>query len=410
MARKSLFTISLEDEDILDNVEATETIEVEEVVAAEEEQAEFQEAAEEVEEEVVALEESEEVVAELEEQAATQEQIIEEKPEEITEDTVQIAQESFMCYAAKLGKTYEELKMRRISSETVTASPVQAFKVSTEDIKEFAAKALEMIKNLFAKIAASLKKLRAKFVVFMDRTAANALKLVNSYRSKKGDIKLSEEVSKKIISKLPVMIAANGGKVDSSLLDFVQIDFVKDVVGGVKAGTSIETPKFVNNAVHKKILDFVVKAGAENVTCVTQAYKSTVTYVSAENGEVKTFEVTKDKFDGVKLSGLGSYRELAEILVKVARNGKENKKYADGLENSQKEVMKKAEEISKGGEDTAEARKQLRLLRSLGSKLVLDSIMQYVNVNKALVAICTTAGGQADSEEAGKAEAESEKK
>lgn len=420
---RNLYQISLEDEDILDNVEATETVEVTEAIAAEEEQEEYVEQVQEIESDTVALEESEEVLEEVQEQVETNEEIIENQPEQITEEVVEVAQEAFMFSMARLGFPLSEIKRVKVSREDAISSPIQAFKLSTEGIKEWAAKIWEMIKNVFAKIGEMFKKLYGKAIVFMNRTKSNAESLLKKAQEIANDPKIEKELNDKIFNRLPIMLKATKGKVDSAkFLAVANNQFIPSFVRDINkinqaaiSGTPVEAVRTLPGNVLKELPEIKNLADLKDTDVVTAAYKSgSITVVTTGEDDslvVSSKDIAKDKLAPESVSGLGK-GDIVNHLKAVIKHADGLKNYAKAQENAQKVLTDNLKKIvtEATDENKTAANKTARLARGVGSRLLLESIQQYIGVGNALLSICSlaikAAGGSAggDKKEEDKAE------
>lgn len=97
------------------------------------------------------VENSEEVVENLEEQIEVNETLLENAPEQITDEVVATSQEMFAYNLGKLGFSIESVMKRKMSVEAAI-SPAEKLRVSTEGLKDVATKVKDNIKAFFAKI------------------------------------------------------------------------------------------------------------------------------------------------------------------------------------------------------------------------------------------------------------------
>lgn len=269
MRKSGIFNISLEDEDVLNNVEGEEQVDVVEAIASEEEAVEFQENVSELEADGTSLEESEEVVADLQDQVETQEEIIENHPESVTEDTVQVAQEAFMVSASKLGLKYEELKPRRISHESASEHPLSALKLATEDMSEFIDKVIEQIKAVFAKIARGVRNLIAKAAVMMGSVESKAKGLLEKMKKESGVIVYSDADLETLGDKL--IVVRLGGDPVKAIKGIFEYNPFKELAELIKDDGSLDESEF--NEISKKRFeemknskDILMKTIAENIS------------------------------------------------------------------------------------------------------------------------------------------------
>ena len=212
--RTTLFNISLEDDELSSDLEADGSgsdINVSEVIENDEAVEEIAEDQEVVDEAAEAVEDSIEVVEELQDQVDVQEAILEQKPEEITAETVQTAQEEYQIQLASLGIiSYEELAVQRISVESMVNNPVEAFRVSTESIKETIKKIWEKIKQVVRSLINAIKNIFAKIKTMFQKIFFN---------------------NKKILEKIQELLKANPkAKFDLQQTD---IDGIKNIAGPI---------------------------------------------------------------------------------------------------------------------------------------------------------------------------------
>lgn len=128
-----------------------------------------------------------EVNAELTEQAEANTELIENNPEQVTEEIVQVAQENFAYTLGRLGLSKEELlSLRRQNAYQVSLesdnSAITKLKISTEGIKEFLEKLIQKVKDIFAKFFNLFKKFLLKLRKMMDASLARANVLLKSVK------------------------------------------------------------------------------------------------------------------------------------------------------------------------------------------------------------------------------------
>ena len=389
MRKSGIFNISLEDEDVLNNVEGEEQVDVVEAIASEEEAVEFQEQASELEADGTSLEESEEVVADLQDQVETQEEIIENNPEAVTEDTVQVAQEAFMVSAARLGKTYEELKVKRISHESASEHPLSAFKLATEDMSEFIAKVIEQIKAVFAKIARGVRNLIAKAAVMMGSVESKAKGLLEKMKKESGEIKY-DEADLETLAEKSVAIGVRSQDVVDTVNKFFASGVYDKLTAVIKDDGSIDETKF--RSVSKETVEMIkgsknvlLKTMGENVDdrlpIIVRVGKSSM-YCVTDEGEFKNFALEisdNNKSDG----GLGTIENVKKLLEAVQKHSKGLKTWADKCSKAQDNLQKRLDKIAKGKDNqSADSKKTLRLTRTLGSQVYMHHVLYGIDLIK----------------------------
>lgn len=162
------------------------------------------------------------VTAELTDQEHEQVDLIDNHPEQITEEVVQIAQENFAYSVGKLGYSKEELNNMRkdrayqISLES-DKSPVVKLRIATEGIKEFIEKIIQKVKDFLLKFVNLFKKFGLKLRKMLDSSKARAEVLLGKV-DEKASYKVAgdslEYVNSMFIGMQAVDGAAGGGKLE----------------------------------------------------------------------------------------------------------------------------------------------------------------------------------------------------
>lgn len=416
MARVTIWNMSREDDDVLDNVSATE-VNITSDIGEQTNAMEFVEEANGVEQDIVTFEESEEAVKELEDQVVENEGMLENNPENITEEIVAVAQEKYFITAAKLGYPVEDLMRNRISIESAKESPVQALRLSTEGVKETLKRMLEAIKNFFQKIGEAIRKLIAKGLTFFQSIGSKAAELLKYLEKNKVDVYAANQdasVFHDIFNKMPVFIAASGNKVDiGNITKFVNTNFPKELMtrsgmsngpgflekmggaivtvlsfGFIKKGGISGEANFLKSFIESRVEDKTILERC----VVVEAYKN---YISVVINNSDNTDLSFEKVDLInenfqtpnKVDGLDQ-NNLIEIC-KACNNGAKNVKgYFDVVYQAQSNITNALKKFDNLQEDkSAEAQKEIRLMRLFGSKLAYSSISQYVNTYKALLDI-----------------------
>lgn len=449
---KARYNLAVEDADVLDNVEAEETVDVSEVIAAEEDLEEFNEAADQANEDIVAIEEAETVVDELEEQVEKNEAILanpeggevvseptvdengEEVPGEVTKvepissEVVQASQEAYMNSLGRLGYKFEELKSNRLSVESIVADNVTALRLSTEGIKEMISNLITKIKEIFASVGRWIKRMFAKLAAVMSGTEKAAKALLAKAKDAKGEIAIKDEGKKEqIISKLGVWFLYGNGKLP--VADVVRfISFLKPDTFAVNPNkVEIAVKKF--DPINEKMLGLIGKQKEtkdENGGTINVIYKVTgdsIGYNSVTDSFKLTAEIAQveKKPDSISID----INKTLPLVIKAAAG---TKAYVSGLDKMHSAMNAAIDAMAKVGKTlgaTAETTiptpdgknmtagqvaEFLKSLRVLGSKCITDSMFQYMNTLKAIVSACNAAyaekGGAASGdgkEAAGKA-------
>lgn len=399
MARMTIWNMSREDDDVLDNVSSTE-VNITSDIGEQTNAMEFVEEANGVEQDIVTFEESEEAVKELEDQVVENEGMLENNPENITEEIVAVAQEKYFITAAKLGYPMEEIMRNRISIESAKESPVQALRLATEDIKQTAGKMIEALKNLFQKIVEGLRKMIAKGISFFSGVVGKAQELKKKIINKNLQPKLNENNIQEIYSMMPYFFGYNNGNFDVKvIMGFINHNFLKDLFG---SGTNFKEFENESGGYDQNKFKSVGSAGAflysianahseelknmNNNYVIYEAYKQRIGVVVNADVGIDTMMISLD-MQNFKMPNdipaLKDQKSLIEILDAVITNDKTKKQYMDGIYQTQDNMAKFISKIS--SDSDVEDRAMLRSFRNVGSKLAYACIMQYINTNKNLV-------------------------
>ena len=434
MARVSIWNLSREDEDVLDNVNATEVTVIDDLEQATNDQDLVANASQ-VETDIVTMEESEEVIEELQEQVVENEHMIENSPENITEEIVAVAQEKYFIAAARLGYPTEELMKNRISLEAARVSPVQALTISTEGVKETLKKMLEAMKNMFSKIVESIKKLLARAAMFFGGVVSKAQELKKRL-DKLGEIKVEKVQMDDIYFKMPIFISACGNEFKpQEIMNFVNINYLREIINiatnttppsaqpqtqkgqGLfsKIGNGVKSIVMsVGNFIlgiekahqqggiggkAKFLYDYVKQsqlADENDVFIIVEAYKNYINVIGIDvehDGiQFTKYDLPQDKLqapDAVKGLNVANLKKALDLVI---TNDKTKKQYFDVIYQSQNNLTTLLNKFNNLQDDeSAEAQREIRLMRVFGSKLAFSSVMQYINTNKAIVDIVARA-------------------
>lgn len=125
--------------------------------------------------------------SELQDQVDAQEEIMENNPEQVTEQTVEVAQEQFYQTINKISSLRFYGTSGTISHELSAGTPLERLKVSCEGVKDFINAVIEKIKAFFKMIKNWLVKILQKF----------------------GILKKNEEKTAKLLKNLPAKIESS---------------------------------------------------------------------------------------------------------------------------------------------------------------------------------------------------------
>lgn len=399
--KKSFFdlTVSLEEDTsaIVDEAVAAggdEPVEAADVVEAEEETAALVESQQDAEQQVATLEDAEVVADDLEDQLEEQEKIIEEKPEEVTEDTVAIAQEAMVISLTKLGMPYEEIRSYRVSLEANDSTPLQKFQVCTESLKDALVKVKDGIVNAVKAIINQIKKLWQNASIFFDRSAKTADKLIAELKNVTGNVNADDALIAKVNGKFggwfliagnydfeKILGFANGIKVPT----FVPNQSSTKMIENLKAAVKYENLKISEEA--KKNIDGTLPEGA--VPSYVIGSKLTV----ITNDDIVSFTLKVDDIDKNKTRTALNGINVAKIISTL----KNAKAAAGKMKDYQNSTFKAMDSIVAGlnkvgtkaeGDDAAEAKKELQIARKVGTKFALECVNQYIAAVNGTVACC----------------------
>ena len=369
-----------------DSIEAeTQAIEMEEDVA-------------EVEEVMASTEEAEEVADELTEQVEEQEKVIEETPEEVTEDTVALAQEAFFISISKIGALKDYKELRGSLGIESAGTPLEKLKLTCEGVWEFIKALIERIKIAFLKVGELIKKLYIKFLVFFTNLKKKAEALSKSLKDVDGNktVTLNDDQVERVTKTFKCFLAA--GVIKSTKdLDKVVEDVLKTktnishVVGSVKLDMDIDNLK-------KSIDPYTKLAQSKNANVICAPYyvnstiKAIVVDMKSDTG-VKYDIISIDNDDKVDTAA-PTATELKNILGKLAKSENGLKELVETAKKTQetfyKNISDAEEEIVKNQKFGAERMKLInvvRLIRRLGTNVLLDGVLNYVYNMKNVLAI-----------------------
>lgn len=410
--RYNLFNISTEEADqVLNNVPEEEN---DEVLTSEDPieklESSFNKTADDTAKEIENYENCSNCEEELQEQVEVIDEQITDKPEEVTEDIVVVAQEAFYNSLNKV-LSLEELNdvKKQVSSESVNL-PVEKLILTREGIMDVIKKIVEKIKQAFQQVGLFFKKLWVKFVIFMDGTAKRANEVYKKYKTKTtSEITLSKDQEDFIKEKIGLLVYAKDSLYASMLLPFIKyrvtaIDKVND--------SSLDNLFKVNSALSKTIRLFqngdvnmfdklkylineetnITKNNVSGVNQIISVIGSEVKYIYFKMNEDKqtygeclyeTIQINKD----IKIPNKLDPKRLVDDLKVIELYAKGASSYKDRLLEVQASARKALDQIAKDNEDEVYTKTQLKFIQLLGTKMILDNIMQYVKNCKNMLQV-----------------------
>lgn len=407
--RYTLFNISTEEADqVVDNV--LEEEETDEVLSSEDPieklESSFNKTADDTAKEIESYENCSNCEEELEEQVEVIDEKLSEQPEEVTDSVVEVAQEAFYNSLSKV-LTNEELQevKTQVSTES-NVLPVEKLILTRESIMDVIKKIVEKIKQAFQQVGQFFKKLWVKFVIFMDGTAKRAGEVHKKYKNKQlNSIVLSKEQMNVVKEKIGLLVNAKGSIYASQLLPFIKYNITSlDKVSDNNSYKNLG----VNSAVSKTLRIFQnpdVNMMLNLLELVTSEYKDKkdlskpVQIVSVIESEIKAvfFQLGKDDsgnytdkkyedcvYETVKIdkdinvpNNVDTKRILDDLKV-IELYAKGAGSYKDRLLDVQSSARKSLDQIAKDNKDESYDKTQLKFIQMLGTKMILDNIMQYV--------------------------------
>lgn len=384
--------LALEEEttELNDGMAADGTIEIDEVITMEEVAEELTELTSEIESGNDVIEDSIEVAENLETQVEGNTQLIEESPEEITEDIVVASQEHFIANLGKLHYDLSDITRVHVSMEE-SVSPVVKLKLSTENISDALVAIWDNIKQFFARIGAAIRKYIQKSIIYFNGTAKKASALAKTLANV-NEFKISQETAdkantklgqfSKIISAVPMEFASslesqinNSGRIYETVVQ----NYVN--TGELKSTTNIKP--FINGV----NLDLSSLENGESAIMHIASRKSIRLYTVTEDGVIKIHNTeftggTDGLTEGVVFKGANIVKELNSL----EKSAKGLQSLASNLESKRKNVHKVLEGLSKGQIPNAwkakagdESVATLRRFLLNGNKLANNMSFDYIN-------------------------------
>jgi hypothetical protein len=430
MARPTLFgSLSAEDLDSeIGGVGEAPAIDVEDALEGDEAADEAAEITAEIQQDQASMEDAMEVAEELEEKVEENEALLE-KPEEITETAVVVAQESLKTAMRLLGAPSDMITVP--SMEAVKENPASSLRLSNESMKEFVVKIAETIKAIFAKIINSIKKLWTKLVVVTNRSTKLAVAMragLKNYDDK--DAKFDEAAVKAAIGKIGVVAFANGGSLEGGAIVTAINEYLKettdvaavkkyatslagmhkDIEGFITSGKAITEQGLVDSLIGvfkpngklASVLGEHIAKGVKDLAALPVKFNGTsIKYIKFSGFDsLKTlsigtgsYSLSKEEQAGLKI-GCASAKDVAIILNGVKKASDSSKGYADEAIKLLNTETSFIDTVAKKGfsSDDAELRiavtKSLNACKTIATTAALDGILGQVAATKDVLGYC----------------------
>lgn len=394
-----LFELSIEEE-VLQEPEQEEILTAEDPI--EKLEASFDKTANDTANEIESFENCSNCEEELTEQIEVIDEKLDNQPEEITEEVVEVTQEHFYNSIKNI-LTVEEIEeaKKRISNESITL-PVEKLILTREGIMDVIKKIIEKIKQAFQQVGQFFKKLWTKFIVFMDGTAKKANALYKKYDGKtKGKmLNLTGDQFLKVSDLMGVMFDAKNSYLASQVLPYINCNAVSlDKVNnsewlekfGVEKNLAktlkiLQTPDPAMMAKIMATIDTLkqMENKSVNIIFVSSVVGKEAKYVYFKTNDDKTkfedciYETGQIAAKGVIQSSNYDANKIHAELKIIEKYAKGAGTYKDRLLEVQSSANKSLDQIYKNSNKQEFTKTQLKFIQILGSKIILDNIMQYV--------------------------------
>jgi hypothetical protein len=335
---------------------------------------------------------------------------LENNPEEISDAKVDLVQEAFYN---SIRKILSKEEVQSISFES-SYLPVERMMLTKEGIMDVIKKIIEKIKFAFQQVGQFFKKLWVKFVVYMDGTAKRAEELYKKYEGKvKGrTISCTAQLQESLLMKIGLPMIAKASPFASQFLPYIKFNATafdkvtstenmeglgvdKTVAKVIKTLQSPDANMSFTIAEEINRQNNLKEKGFSDTINVISMVEDEVKYIyfqlaKGEDGkydpkkyedvfyETATIDPTKFKVGTIKFNGLDASKIRDELQI-VRNYAKGASVYKDRLLDVQNAANKSLDQIYKHAAKTDSANKtQLKYIQILGSKMILDNIMQYV--------------------------------
>lgn len=371
---------------------------------------------------------------ELNSQTDEQVDLITNKPEQITEETVQVAQENFVFTLARLGYTKEQLneyrleKSYRMSFES-NHSPIHKLKLTTEGIKEFIMRIIQKVKDMFIKFGAMLKKFVLKLTKLFDLTKQRAQYLLEKV-NKDAKYTIDGDSLNYLNDMFIGMQVINSSNKDGTLEIEKGNEYIKSFVTWManianSAGTQLDKPVGKGGIVRWLLSTagdvfgsfFKTKDPSNDVDDIPIRFMNQNIKVLRFKPDSNIMEIASKSVDFPNLRPFTIDGNKLKSYLNIAfQNASNIRQFEGSLQN----IVKNADTTVKRTEEKVKLTKQeahtevvvaLNVLGRLSTSIIVEVTSNYVDYNKAIVQLGSMliSTGTPDNEEELKKKAKEEK-
>lgn len=371
----------------------------------------FNKTADQTQQEILKTEQCSNCADELIEQRDQMEQQIDTAPEDVNQDVVELAQEQFYNTVSKV-LSKEELQPIKLSVESAQL-PIEKYILTREGIMDIIKTIIAKIIQAFKSVGMFFKKLWVKFIVYMDGTAKRCDQLDKEYRGKNLKFTvINNELLDGIEQKLGLFIICKNSVLASQILPFIRYNEVKQEMFDMNIRCIEPGDKSLHDELLKRLTG-KLEENKENTIGVTifSVIDGTVKYLRTESMDPKESPLLVDRergeneenlvglnvpvYDSKELdqdefstrtalfASLDVNKVLAEL--KIVRNyASSASQYKDKLFKVFDDANNFVNKLNKKKVDEANFTKRMKITHDLkfaqllGTKIILDNIMQYV--------------------------------
>lgn len=371
----------------------------------------FNKTADQTQQEILKTEQCSNCADELIEQRDQMEQQIDTAPEDVNQDVVELAQEQFYNTVSKV-LSKEELQPIKLSVESAQL-PIEKYILTREGIMDIIKTIIAKIIQAFKSVGMFFKKLWVKFIVYMDGTAKRCDQLDKEYRGKNLKFTvINEELLNAIQEKLGLFIICKNSVLASQILPFIRYNDVKKNLNNETIRSISPSDLSMHEELIKKLTG-KLKENKENAVDITiySVIDGNVKYIRYEVVDPRESPLIEDKEAGMNdenligvtvpvydskeldqdefstrtalFNSLDVNKVLAEL--KIVRNyASSASQYKDRLFKVFDDANNFINKLAKKKADEASFTKRmeithdLKFAQLLGTKIILDNIMQYV--------------------------------
>lgn len=423
MARTSIFNNLLPgNEDELNKVE------IQDLIESQDQAEKDTKAVIELQVELKSLEEHIEVYNKLEEQEETNTKLLEESPDSITDNDIQVSQESLFKALKFLKYSNKDILSLRISSEAFNGNKLQSLYVSNESVQDAMKKVLNSILELF-------KSIKNKLTETIQRTKASitsktkVLQNMRVYAERNGNLslpQLNEKQLTSIYTNFIAILAVTDYTID--IKDYIQfysnldknpfLDRVKDFVDYVSKPENTENKREQlikeiykegsSNKIQKSFLEWFEKNNElkrKPIFLVSARGQKVTFYVENDHGQddrdKHLLGFYLDKYDvalpnatiPMKLNGVSKIGDFLPHIVELTKLTSSSGAYMDRLMvinniavNTIKQIDKQIE--ANNFEDQKHKvllKNCIRIIKDIGMSTTFELMAQYTHNTNSLV-------------------------